>query len=283
MGCEGRLAQWGEAVHAGKLELLVWIGASTGRATYALEARGGSGSRHCRRRGGGAGRRGLRGRPGTGSSDTDPIGDGIEGSSTGVELGADPMGCGAGRQLPAGQLIGLRRGRCAGGTAPAAANSSISEACKRGWSARPQLSSLEARAGRGGSGAAAHAQAAALIHVLHLQPNFVFLLTIFTFLFEGFLVVMPSTALFCTICNLRCKQGPSMGCTSFRMVDGMAECIINMKIIKKVEHYRSCRIYMEVRQSSPMLAPPTARVMKSSSWDPSKMIEVDLGPIDASI
>ena len=76
------------------------------------------------------------------------------------------------------------------------------------------------------------------IHALHLQPNSVLLLAIFAYLCEGFLGMMPSVALWRCFYSLRVTAGNQRsGCVSWRIADGMAEKIIDMKIVKKVEGY----------------------------------------------
>ncbi|KAE8820103.1 hypothetical protein D1007_01802 [Hordeum vulgare] len=121
------------------------------------------------------------------------------------------------------------------------------------------------------------------IYVLHLHPKSIFLLTTFAYLCKVFLGIMPSLSLFCTFHNMRCKEGSTTGCASFRMVDRMSERCINMISLKKVDNLKVRWIYMEVCQCNPLFVPPIQPHMKSSGWGESKMEDAQLGPIAARL
>ncbi|KAE8821646.1 hypothetical protein D1007_00430 [Hordeum vulgare] len=75
----------------------------------------------------------------------------------------------------------------------------------------------------------------------------------------------------------------SMGCASFRMVHEMAKKIINMKIMKKVEGFRSRWVCMDVGHHSPLLQLSFVPIVKSSGWEHSKINDVGLAPFIARI
>ena len=118
------------------------------------------------------------------------------------------------------------------------------------------------------------------IHLLHLQPNSIFLLAIFAYLCEAFLGVMPSVALWRCFYSLRITAGNQRsGCASFRIADGMAEKIINMRIAKKVEGFRTRWIYMDAKQFSPLFLIPTEPAVKSSGWEHDELRDARLAPL----
>ena len=118
------------------------------------------------------------------------------------------------------------------------------------------------------------------IHLLHLQPNSIFLLAIFAYLCEAFLGVMPSVALWRCFYSLRITAGNQRsGCVSFRIADGMSEKIINMRVMKKVEGFRSRWIFMDARQFSPLFLLPTAPAVKSSGWEHDELRDARLAPL----
>ena len=79
------------------------------------------------------------------------------------------------------------------------------------------------------------------ICLLHLHPNSVLVLALFAYLYEAFLGVMPSVALFRTFYSLRVfsSRNHHSGGASFRIDDEMGKVFIDMKISKKVESFRS--------------------------------------------
>ncbi|KAE8815246.1 hypothetical protein D1007_07376 [Hordeum vulgare] len=80
------------------------------------------------------------------------------------------------------------------------------------------------------------------IHMLHLHPNSVFLLATFAYLCKG---ILGGDVLIGPLPHLlqhECKEGSTMGCASFRMVDHMSEWFIDMVMLKKVENLHACWI-----------------------------------------
>lgn len=77
------------------------------------------------------------------------------------------------------------------------------------------------------------------IHALHLLPNSVLRLGMFTFYCEAFMGVMPSMVLFRHFFSLRLTTSDQRsGCIPFLAVKGMEGDIIILKVGKKVEGYR---------------------------------------------
>lgn len=103
------------------------------------------------------------------------------------------------------------------------------------------------------------------IHLLHLQSNSILLLSIFVYLYEAFVGVMHLVALFRAFYNLRISAlNQRTRCASFHIINRMAGNIINIKILKKVEGFRSCWVYVDTRQITPFLMILTIPAMKSS-------------------
>lgn len=90
---------------------------------------------------------------------------------------------------------------------------------------------------------------------------------------------MPSAALFRAFYGLRMSAAKQRsGCSSFRIVDGMAKRIIDMKILKKVEGYQLHWVYVNAKQFNPLLLPPVVLV-KSSGWEHDKLYDERLAPL----
>ena len=72
------------------------------------------------------------------------------------------------------------------------------------------------------------------IHLLHLQPNSITILSIFAFFCEAFLGVMPSVALFRHFYNLRCTApGEISGSVSSRLEPSAAGSLIPKSVLRK--------------------------------------------------
>ena len=74
------------------------------------------------------------------------------------------------------------------------------------------------------------------IHLLHLQPNSITILSIFALFCEAFLGVMPSVALFRHFYSLRSTASTTIsGNVSFRREPSASGSLIPMAVMRKVE------------------------------------------------
>ena len=95
------------------------------------------------------------------------------------------------------------------------------------------------------------------IHALHLQPNSVFLLSVFAFYCEAFVGVKPSIALFRHFFSLRTHGSRERsGCVSFVALNDNNEL---MKAGKKVDAFRRRWIYLDAQSHHALLELPTGR------------------------
>ena len=85
------------------------------------------------------------------------------------------------------------------------------------------------------------------IHALHLHPNFVLLLSIFTFYYEAYVGEMSSVALLCHF-FLRLKEGPCSGCVGFVAANKITAIL---KAGKKAEGFRSKWVLMDAKHLHP--------------------------------
>lgn len=87
------------------------------------------------------------------------------------------------------------------------------------------------------------------------------------YLYEAFLGVVSSVALFRTCYCLRTSaRSPCAGGASFRVDHKMGKLLINMKILKKVENFKSRWVYVDAQRASPLLVVPTNPAEKSPCW-----------------
>ena len=77
------------------------------------------------------------------------------------------------------------------------------------------------------------------IHLLHLHPASIVVFSIFAYLCEVFLGVMPSVAFFRHFYSLwMTAHGETAGCVSWRINEREAAQLITMSAAKKVENFR---------------------------------------------
>ena len=114
------------------------------------------------------------------------------------------------------------------------------------------------------------------VHLLHLHPNAILVLSIFAFLCEAYLGVKPSIALFRSFYALRnTAKKERTGCVSFRIADGMGDVYIPMAwngdrpvtaVSKKVEDFRQKWFLIRVPSESSLLEVPEAPPVKNTHW-----------------
>ena len=114
------------------------------------------------------------------------------------------------------------------------------------------------------------------IHLLHLHPNAVLVLSIFAYLCEAYLGVQPSVALFRSFYALRnTAKAERTGCVSFRFADGMGDVYIPMSwsddkpvtaVSKKVDDFRQKWFLIGVKSQSSFLEVPEAPPVKNTHW-----------------
>ena len=112
------------------------------------------------------------------------------------------------------------------------------------------------------------------IHLLHLHPNAILVLSIFAFLCEAYLGVKPSVALFRSFYALRnTAKTERTGCVSFRIADGMGDIYIPMAwsgerpvtaVSKKVDDFRQKWFLISVPSQSSLLDVPDAPPVKNT-------------------
>ena len=92
------------------------------------------------------------------------------------------------------------------------------------------------------------------LHALHLHPNSVLLLSIFTFYCDAFIAVMPSVALIRHFFYLWNKEDPCLGCANFVGASG-SNAISRAE--KKVAGFQNKRVLRDAKSPYPRLVPPT--------------------------
>ena len=116
------------------------------------------------------------------------------------------------------------------------------------------------------------------IHLLHLQPNSITILTVFAYLCEAFFGIKPSVELFRHFYSLRVTANDQIsGCVSFRF-EGKKELFIPMVVSKKVEDFRHHWVYMDLVSTSLLFEIPTEVAERNPNWSskkiPAKKLEV---------
>ena len=112
------------------------------------------------------------------------------------------------------------------------------------------------------------------IHLLHLHPNSILILSIFAYLCEAYLGVQPSVALFRSFYALRSSAKlERTGCVSFRIADGMGDVYISVSwngkkpvtaVMKKVDDFRQKWLRIGIKSQSSFLDVPDAPPVKNS-------------------
>ncbi|KAE8772170.1 hypothetical protein D1007_55852 [Hordeum vulgare] len=94
------------------------------------------------------------------------------------------------------------------------------------------------------------------IHALHLDPRSVLLLSLFSFLYEAFLGVLPSVALFRNFLSLRLTAPDQHSrCASFQAMDTMEGECIDMRIDHTTEGFRRKWVYVDTSSTTPAIDP----------------------------
>ena len=105
------------------------------------------------------------------------------------------------------------------------------------------------------------------IHLLHLQPNSVAILSIFAFFCEAFLGVMPSVALFRHFYSLRStRQDEISGNVSFHLDPFALKGLIPMAVSKMVEDFRQKWVLVETCLVEPRYQLPDDVPVKTKEW-----------------
>lgn len=118
------------------------------------------------------------------------------------------------------------------------------------------------------------------IRLLHLRPNSILILAVFTYLCEAYLGVMLSVELFRTFYNPWISVGQHRSaCASFRMDDNRDKLIIDMRVHKKAERFRQRWFYFHAGQVSRHFTIPTEPVVKVPSWGHKKSIKPRPRPV----
>ena len=77
------------------------------------------------------------------------------------------------------------------------------------------------------------------IHLLHLHPASITILSTFAYLCEAFLGVEPSVAFFRLFYSLRLSSPDITGCISFRLEPKVSGDLISMAVTRRLEDFRS--------------------------------------------
>ncbi|KAI5012382.1 hypothetical protein ZWY2020_024516 [Hordeum vulgare] len=115
------------------------------------------------------------------------------------------------------------------------------------------------------------------IHVLHLQPKSVLLLSVFAFYCEAFVGVRPSVALFFHFFSMRLHDGTHLfACISFMAAQSGN---LLLKASKKVENFRQHWVLMSLKDADPRLEEPKGLSEKPSAWSSAKLSDPRVVPI----
>ncbi|KAE8799932.1 hypothetical protein D1007_24629 [Hordeum vulgare] len=115
------------------------------------------------------------------------------------------------------------------------------------------------------------------IQALHLQPNSVLLLSVFTFYCEAFVGVRPLVALFRHFFSLRLRDDThSLACVSFVAVQSGN---LLLKVGKKVENFTQHRVLMSLKDANPRLEKPKGLPENTSAWRLAKLSDPRAAPV----
>jgi len=123
------------------------------------------------------------------------------------------------------------------------------------------------------------------IHLLHLHPNSILVLSMFAFFCEAYIGVRPSVDLFRCFFSLRfSSNSETTGCVSFRSVsrfipvawDGEAPV---SEVTQRVDDFRQRWLFVKVTQRCPLLAVPAGRPTKHRGWSGITLDDPSLGPL----
>ncbi|KAE8814013.1 hypothetical protein D1007_08651 [Hordeum vulgare] len=115
------------------------------------------------------------------------------------------------------------------------------------------------------------------IEALHLQPNSILLLSVFSFYCEAFVGVQPSVALLRHFFSLRLQDGAHLSaCISF-VADQRGNVLL--KAGKKVENFRHCWVLVCLKDANPQLEKPKELSEKTSAWSSAKLSDPQAVPM----
>ena len=127
------------------------------------------------------------------------------------------------------------------------------------------------------------------IQVLHLHPNSILVLAIFTYLCEAYIGIPPLVDLFRSFYALRFTANKERsGCVSFRIAEGMKGTYIPIarngenivtNVTKRVEDFRKRWFLMKFGSRSAFFELPEAPPMKWASWSSKALKGATLGPV----
>ena len=115
------------------------------------------------------------------------------------------------------------------------------------------------------------------IHMLHPDPQSVFLLAIFAFVCEAMVGIPPSVALLCHFFSLHLTDPRQCSaCLSFQVVATTASSGIDFELPPSASGSRTRWVFMDIGVLSPLLSPPLALAVPSSGWGHEKLAETRL-------
>ena len=111
------------------------------------------------------------------------------------------------------------------------------------------------------------------IHLLHLHPASVTILSAFAYLCEAFLGVELSVGFFRYFYSLRVSSPNITGCVSFRLEPKVSGDIISMAVTRRLEDFRHDWLYVDVGRSDvALLELPTEQPQKiPAAWSSSRL------------
>jgi hypothetical protein len=118
------------------------------------------------------------------------------------------------------------------------------------------------------------------VHLLHIDPKTILLLSALAFLCEAFVGVSPSVALLRHFFSLRLTAlEQRSGCVSFQAVSSTAGDCIDMRIKEDAGGFRRQWVYVDATQYSPLLLTPALTAVPNSGWEHQKLIDPRLSPV----
>jgi len=114
------------------------------------------------------------------------------------------------------------------------------------------------------------------LQALHLHPNSVLLLSIFTYYCEAYLGVMPSVALLRHFFFLRVSEEHISGCANF-VASGKANSISSTG--KRADNIRAKWVMMDAKRAHPRLALPTEAPQSDKGWPRAELADERALPV----
>nr|ABA98451.1 retrotransposon protein, putative, Ty3-gypsy subclass [Oryza sativa Japonica Group] len=105
------------------------------------------------------------------------------------------------------------------------------------------------------------------LSLLHLNPNSIAFLSIFAYLCEANIGVVPFLDLFRFFYELRWMEANRVsGCCGFRLRDGMKAKYIPLQCHTSQSQWRSRWFYLKIKEHDPVLVIPEVQPDQSESW-----------------